>query len=326
MRHSAYWTRLVSWNSSTSTWSYFCMAYDMAFGFLRSIATRHPIRSSKSSMSASRFVASYRSHTAAKWRGAALLSFAAASWPVMAGSHTLFLILPMALRMRLRASGSTFALALPLSASRSFMMERSMSLVSLSSATKKEAERPRLGSSGRYFRSSVAATEWKVPVCSDDAEAPRPLPCGVELTPGMSEERRSLSSRAALRVKVITSTRCGGTCRSWTRCATRAVIARVFPDPGPAMTTVAAPAGESTASRCSGFSPSRCAAASLSAAAPQAASPRRRAARHDQPRGDEEEGLTTAAGVVVRGGAAVHRGRGCCACQLLLTRQAGGCS
>ena len=53
---------------------------------------------------------------------------------------------------------------------------------------------------------------------------------------------RSFISRAALRVKVRAAIERGSTLRSRTRCTTRVQMTRVFPEPGPAMTS-SAPSG-----------------------------------------------------------------------------------
>ena len=75
-------------------------------------------------------------------------------------------------------------------------------------------------------------------------------------------------SRAALFVKVTARMRQGATRCSCTSHAIRWVITRVLPLPGPARIS-AAPAGCSTAARCSGLSPSRDAATVSAEVTPQ---------------------------------------------------------
>src|SRR4051812_2940880 len=86
---------------------------------------------------------------------------------------------------------------------------------------------------------------------------------------------RSFISPAALLVKVIASSSNGEIPRSAMRYATRWVRSRVLPEPAPA-TTRTGPSGALTASRWTGFSPSRSSAASLTYSAP---APSARAAR-----------------------------------------------
>jgi hypothetical protein len=122
---------------------------------------------------------------------------------------------------------------------RSAMQEAIRSSASSRSSTVKSREKP---STPACWRSSTCAAWWKVPPNIFRTSAKDPA----------SSSTRRVISRAALLVKVSSSTPSGGTPRSSIR-ATRNVSVRVLPEPAPAMTSTG-PSPASTARSCSSLS------------------------------------------------------------------------
>src|SRR5271154_1681102 len=93
-----------------------------------------------------------------------------------------------------------------------------------------------------FLRMPLRAREWMVETLGSlSMGVSRPMP------------RRSLSSPAALLVKVIAQMRRGTTPLSMSQ-RTRSVSTRVLPEPAPAIRTAGLPTGCSTAAVCSSFS------------------------------------------------------------------------
>ncbi len=99
--------------------------------------------------------------------------------------------------------------------------------------------------SSAWRRRIFTEIEWKVPI--------QGIPSTV--CPS-SRPTRSFISRAALLVKVTARISFGRARPRVSRCAIRAVSARVLPVPAPASIRTG-PSSASTAARCAGFSPSR---------------------------------------------------------------------
>ena len=99
--------------------------------------------------------------------------------------------------------------------------------------------------SSAWRRRSFTQIEWKVPSQGIPSTAPP-----------TSAATRSFISRAALLVKVTDRISFGRALPVTSRCAIRAVSARVLPVPAPASISTG-PSSASTACRCAGFSPSR---------------------------------------------------------------------
>ena len=99
--------------------------------------------------------------------------------------------------------------------------------------------------SSAWRRRSLTLSEWKVPS--------QGMP---SITPPTSRPTRAFISRAALLVKVTARISFGRARPVLSRCAMRAVSARVLPVPAPASTRTG-PSSASTAARWAGFSPSR---------------------------------------------------------------------